>query len=178
MKKNRQAEIIRELLALYQRYDELEVKDAIEMLANGEAFRNFLYLASQNQHFRARAEGVKPASRIVGTRGRRPTSRDAFRQFIDKLKLDEGEQARDIARFIVAIEQRQILSTNISLLKFARSLDVYVTSKKVDRSAIAKKIGTALLNQSPAERARIYDAANRHGGPSSLQAWSDIIVKK
>jgi hypothetical protein len=63
-----------------------------------------------------------------------------------------------------------------ALREFAASLNIKASNIKLDRWSVARRIGEALVKQSDEDISRLVEQLG--GENSSLQAWSDVIVKK
>jgi len=178
MTSQRRAAIIRDVLALYRRYDEREIRDAIEAIERGEALRDTLKLAILGQHIYAAASGTRAERQRTPQRSSHARARDNFREMLSRLNESEEKDQRRIAEFLTGIETHQVLQTGALLRDFARGLGITVSDSKVERLAVAKRIGEELLKQPPHEQTRFLEMGRQlGGGKSSLQEWSDIIVK-
>lgn len=66
-----------------------------------------------------------------------------------------------------------------ALREFAASLNIKASNTKLDRWSVARRIGEALAKRSDEDISRLVELTEHLGGEnSSLQAWSDVIVKK
>lgn len=177
MTRKRHLAIIRDLLALYQKYNEREISDAIEAIRHGDAFHDLLTLATLSRDLASKFPDTKlgPAK----PRAKSRNSKDRFNTLVETLERRSGEDNEPIIALIKAIATRQVLQSVGSLREFAELLNVNVPNTKMDRFTVAKKIGETLLDRSPTEREEFFDRAMRFGGErSSLHEWSEIIVKK
>ena len=177
MTTQRRTSIIRDLLALYRRYDEREIKDAIEAIERGEALQDTLRLAALGHRLHARPR-VSIAARQEPRQSSRARSRDSFNELVSRLLATGDEDDRRVAHFLTAIEQHHVLPTGASLRDFSRALGITISDSKLDRLVIAKRVGDELLRHSKQERSEFLEMARQiGGGTSSLQEWSNIIVK-
>lgn len=177
MRKNRRQEIIYDILALYQKYGEQEIKFAIEAIRNGEALDSLLTLATVSKDLAARVPETKTTPTKSKTKARSP--KDRFYALIETLENSQGEHTEQIIMLIKAITTRQLLHSVASLREFSNLLDIIIPDTRVDRYVVAKKIGEALLSRSIADQEHFFKTATQlGGGTSSLDEWSSIIVKK
>lgn len=170
--------MIRDILALYQKYDEREISDAIEALRRGDALNDLLTLVELGRDLASKIR--EPSSNLRAARAKsRRNSRDDFNEYVEGLEAEDNNKGRQIASFIKRIARRQVMQSGAALREFAETLGVGISDSKMDRLAAARKIGEALLKRSPAECDDFIKMAEQvGGGQSSLQEWSDIIVKK
>lgn len=177
MTSKRHLAVIRDLLALYQKYDEREISDAIETIRRGEALKDLVTLATMTGEFASKIPGTKRRPARSSARSR--NSKDRFNALVKTLEGRSGEHNDQIIVLIKAIASRQVLQSAGSLREFSKLLHVGVSNTRVDRFTVAKKIGEALLDRSPLECDEFFKIAMQlGGGRSSLHEWSDIIVKK
>lgn len=177
MNRKKHMAIIYDLLALYQKYNEREVRDAIEAIQRGDALEEFLQLSKMSGRFASvHSETKKPSGRS-GKRAK--NSRDRLNEFIQYVEGRDNENSTKVTALIKAIDNRQVLHNSRALREFAGLLDVTVPMSKLDRPTVAKKIGEALLILPVAECERLCEVAMNLGqSVSSLREWSEIIVKK
>jgi len=83
-----------------------------------------------------------------------------------------------IADFVEDISNKQVLPATTQLGAFGQALGVPISSKKIDRSVMAKRIADALerANQSDI-RSLIDQGRAMNTNHSSLQSWANVIVK-
>ena len=176
MTKKRHLAIIRDLITLYQKYNEREISDAIGSIQRGEALKDLLTIATLSRDIAAKVPNTKRGP--ARSRKKARSSRDRFNTFVETLEDKSGEHNDQIVAFIKAIAERQVLQTSGALRDFAKYIDINVSTSKVDRLTVAINIGEALLGHSPEERSKILEMAMQMGrGVSSLNEWSEIIVK-
>jgi hypothetical protein len=174
MNKERRAAIIHDLLALYERYEVAEIKDAIAAIERGDLFRDVVSLVKSAESIRCETERQR-----VYTATRRRTPKERFSAFVQDLERDDSDSDRQVAQFVRGVGSRNILRNAGSLREFAGALGIGNTGAKLDRFVLARRIGEELLKRSHQKRGELIEMAGQLGGEeSSLREWSRIIVKK
>lgn len=171
MKSKRQTSLIRDLLAIFQKYNEEEITEGIAALRNGDALDGLFRLIE------AGTVAFPNARPHRDLRSRQRTNpREQFQNYVEKIA---GEQdSADVVEFLEAIARRQALRNTAALREFARLLRMELSGGKLDRHLVAKKIGEALLQHSSVDRRNLIEIASHWDGQhSSLGEWSNLIVK-
>ncbi len=168
--------LVRELLGLYAKYGPAEFSHALEALRTGAA-TDLLFSAVEQ----VAKVGLPPSSSSDGTlRGAKKASpRDRFDDFQFHLAMDRKNHAHgELHGFLEQIAERKVLGNPRTLREFAAFLDI-PTGVKIERYAIARKIGEQLLPQSETSlREKVQIAHEMSVEQSTLQSWADIIVKR
>jgi hypothetical protein len=170
----RRRSVIKDLLALYQRYSSEEIEQAALSLKNGEALGEFADLTIQLTKQAARTDAP---SRIANRK--KKTRREYLDDLISDLEARSDQDAGDLIEFLKSASRGMVLNDVRSLREFVARLDIIEDGTKLDRFASLKRIGEALLAKPIPERAELIELAKHlEKRPSSLQGWSDLIVKK
>jgi hypothetical protein len=173
--KNRRS-VIKDLLALYQRYSAEEIEQAVDSLKSGEALREFTDLTLDVIRRTERASANRPPRAISS---KKKSRRDYFEELIAEIESKSDPTLTDLVELLKSASKGVVLNDGRSLRQLGARLNIPEGGKKTDRFASLKQIGEALLAKPPEERADLVELARRlESRPSSLQGWSDLIVKK
>ncbi|WP_155006398.1 hypothetical protein [Sphingomonas hengshuiensis] len=176
----------RELIALSERYSDREFDRASELLMSGELFANAMGAART-----ARILAGKGAAQKAGPRrlppppasNQPPKARNASEPLphleIDDLLGDlEGEEREALSSFAMRFQSREILESGSSARMFAQQMGVQLSKSIPARQTLLRTLLRHLLDVPRDSRANLLREADRSGnGESSLQRWSDLIVK-
>lgn len=175
MTKSRSIAILAELLAVVRKYERSEVVAAIQALENPEWRSEIIKTLSALSELQ---NATKNRNQPKQGKGSKRSSRDYFNDFVIHLRGKENLRREQIEKFIESIATRKLLQNAGALRDFAAFLNVK-TDAKLDRWVVARRIGEVLADQSTEEVDRLLGSTEQFGGESSsLQAWSDVIVKK
>jgi len=174
--------LARELIALSERYSERDFDRASELLLSGELFSKAVGTARDTR------AAVNSAKRKSKTKDRLPQSganpanaADSHVQLdLDDLLRGFDESGREeLVSFAKRFQSREVLENGTSVRVFAEQLGIQLPKKLPARPALLKSVLRELRCLSQEERSRFLTAADRIGnGESSLQRWSDLIVKR
>jgi hypothetical protein len=171
-----QRSVIKDLLALYQRYGVEEIEQAIQSLKSGDALREFTDLTLDVVKRAERASANRPPRAVSSNKKSR---RDYFSELITEIESKSDPTLNDLIELLKSASRGAVLNDSRSLRQFCARLNIPEGGKKMDRFAILKQIGEVLLAKPLEERADLIELAKRlESRPSSLQGWSDLIVKK
>ncbi len=167
---------MRELLGLYSKYGMSEFQRAIQVLESGEYRDIFLRALRVTETAGASTNtSARTESTIHSKRKKQP--KEYLAEFISELSERGTDDSRRIASFVTEIAERRLLSNAAVLRDYSRRMGLSVDGK-MDRATVARKIGETILSQSSEVRNNNIQLAARMGSQeSTLQAWSDIIVK-
>lgn len=171
--KRRSDQLISELLSLCVKYSASDFQQAIGSIESGEATFLLLRLA------RSAAEATNNVSTQRKKRGRpsaKLTPKEQLKAYIASLRVTPDDNDRLLADFLTAISERTLLKNAAILRNYAAHLGVAIGTK-LDRSLIARRVGEKLLENPSSLKKQIALASELGGASSSLQAWSDVIVK-
>ncbi len=172
----RTEKLVRELLALYGKYGQAEFDRAIEEIRSGSTTLAFAHSVEQaTRSFEDR--GI----RSVAPKRKAPTAsaRERFEDYQYRLMTAGTRQTPELPNLLQGIVDRTILPNPRALRDFAAMLDIPLTSNKIDRYSLARKIGDALLALPDEEATSRIKLAREIGAePSSLQSWANIIVRR
>ncbi len=179
--------LARELIALSERYSDRDFDRASELLMSGDFFASALGAARTARSLAGRGAAQKVARqhrlplRPATNQPAKPRSAsDPLTQFeIDDLLDDlEGEERNDLSSFATRFQSREILESGSSARIFAQQMGVQLPRSIPTRAALLKTLLKRLLDVPREARANLLREASRIGnGESSLQRWSDLIVK-
>ncbi|MBV9881795.1 MAG: hypothetical protein JO276_02170 [Sphingomonadaceae bacterium] len=179
--------LARELIALSERYSDRDFDRASELLMSGALFSSTIGAARA-----ARSSATTGAMKKVVSQRRLPlrpaTQRpDKSRSASDpltQLELDdlfgdlEWEERNDLSSFAMRFQRREILESGPSARIFAQQMGVQLPKSIPARPALLKTLLKRLLDVPREARANLLREADRiDNGESSLQRWSDLIVK-
>lgn len=179
--------LARELIALSERYSDRDFDRASELLMSGSLFATTVGAARV-----ARGAATKGAARKVtgqprlplSPTGSQPDKPQSAADSIPPLDIDsllgdlEGEERSALRSFAIRFQNREVLESGPSARIFAQQMGVQLPKALPARSALLKTLLGSLLDANPEARASLLREANRIGtGVSSLQRWSDLIVK-
>jgi hypothetical protein len=169
--------LVREMLNLYSKYGRSEFEKAIRMLESGESIGMLLRLMRTAEVTAASANSISGTARRSVTK-KKKSSREGLAEFLSDLSNRRTDDPDALAQFVSDIAERKLLPSAALLREYYRRLG-FSTDSKMDRAVLAKKIGQMLLDQSPEVRRNHMEVAVKMGTEkSSLQAWSDVIVKQ
>ena len=176
MSQSRADQLVREIFGLYSKYGYSEFERAIKMLESGASVEILLRIMRVAKSAAGSlAHGDNAARR--STKNRKKSPRERLAEFISDLPSRAGDQSDVVARFVSDIAERKLLQNAAMLREYSRRLGLPVDAK-MDRAIVARKIGDALLIQSQTMRKDSIELAAKLGTEkSSLQEWSDVIVK-
>lgn len=179
--------LARELIALSERYSDRDFDRASELLMSGDLFAHAISATRT-----ARSMGGKRATQKAASQRRlplRPTSNQPTKPRnvsdpLTRLEIDdllgnlEGEEREDLRSFAMRFQSREILESGSSARMFAQQMGVQLPKSIPARPTLLKTLIKRLLDVPREARANLLREATRIGnGESSLQRWSDLIVK-
>jgi hypothetical protein len=165
---------MRELFNLYSRYGAAEFERAVEALESG-SYTNVLLRTLRATEMAGAS--VNTRSAMGGPTKKKKQPKEYLAEFVSELSKSRTDESDRIADFVRGIAERRILQNAAVLREYARRLGLPVDGK-MDRPTVARKIGEVILSQSSDARRNNVELASKMGAQgSSLQAWSDIIVK-
>jgi hypothetical protein len=168
--------IIKDLLALYQKYSAEEIEEAVRSLRSGDALREFSDLTLDIIKRTRLASADRPPRAISS---KKKSRRDYFAELITEIESKSDPALTDLVELLKSASRGTVLNDGRSLRQFCARLNIPEGGKKADRFASLRQITEALLAKPPGERADLIELAKRlESKPSSLQGWSDLIVKK
>jgi len=174
-----------ELIGLSERYSPKDFERASELLQSGQLF----------QHATAAALDAKKAASFSRTRSGAPKGRRQRKISLDApvsederlpiqmeinglLESAEGPDRERLIAFAARFQNRDILRTSLSARGFAEQIGVDLPLKTPSRGMLLKLILEALRTLPQEPRDKWLMEADRSGSSeSSLQRWSDLIVK-
>jgi len=163
-------------LALYQRYGAEEIEQAVESLKNGDALQEFNDLALDVVKRAERVSANRPPRAIAS---KKKSRRDYLSELIADIESKSDPTLMGLVELLKDASRGMVLSDGRSLRQLRARLNMPEAVKKADRFASLREIGEALITRPTEERADLIELARRlEGRPSSLQGWSDLIVKK
>jgi len=177
--KSRAQQLVDELLSLYIKYGRDEFIKAIrelrrenikETIAAAEALATSVPIAN-----------VTPATAAHKNRDRRSpvkqTSQEMLLRYMSFLEASGDEIKKSVAILLKKIMTRDVLPSTSSLKGCLENIGI-PSVDKLDRYRSAKKIGDYLISLPQDEaKARISNIEQMKSTQSSLQGWTDIIVK-
>ena len=179
MKNNTEAELIRELLGLYAKYGRDKFRRAIAAVKSGHATKDIIALAvlTENAISSQGKETLGKETPPEPEFARKSTSRmERLAPFLSELRAGDPGMV-EIAEFVEDIAKGLIVTQGAALSNFARTIGIEVSRSKIDRVAVAQRIGHFLVRSTEIERRDIISTWRRPTTKSSLQGWTDIIVK-
>jgi hypothetical protein len=176
MRGNRHIGLLAELLSVLRKYERSEVIEAIEALQSPEWRSEIIKTLDTLVELKSAS---KNRNRSQVSKATKRSSRDYFQEFVSRLHADQASRGNEIAKLIENIASRKVLQNGVALRKFAASLKSEISDTKLDRWSVARRIGEALDQRPDEDIGRLTELMEQFGGEnSSLQAWSDVIVKK
>jgi hypothetical protein len=154
------------------KYSASDFQQAIASIESGEATFPLLKLA------RVVAQSTERSSIPKKPKGTsaRLTPKQQLQAYIGSLRGMPDNNSRLLAEFLTAISERTLLKNAATLRNYATHLGVAIGTKP-DRSLIARRIGERLRENPAVLEEKIALGSKLGGTGSSLQAWSDVIVK-
>jgi hypothetical protein len=172
MNDSRADKLVRELMALYAKYGAAEFEAAIRSLEAGGPTALIARLASVAGRRRSEPRVSGPRS----SSSKRLKQRQLLDTFVAELESSADGEQQMLAGFVNDIAQRRLLRSPASLREYATSLGI--SERDGDRYKIAIQIGELLAHEAPETRkSHMLLAAQLKNERSSLQQWSDLIVK-
>lgn len=162
--------LARELIALRLKFSDRDFQEAISLLSSG----SFLELPIE-----AAREATKgPQSRANSKARSRQQDRSLGVELaIERLK-DRAAGDETLQSFVRQFLNREILRSGPAVRAFAETLGLQLSRKLPSRIATAETLVKQLLKLPTSDRAPfVQQAGELDGGESSLQLWSDVIVK-
>jgi hypothetical protein len=177
---SRRDSLIRELLALYVRYGPDTFEDVVGAMRRGAV--SSVVTSAMSEVLRAgrsRGTDVPTVNRRGAERRTRPTATQTTQNYVLELIRSDRENGKPIAEFVDDIARRAVLTSPHALRRYSEAIGVPISSKNPDRNSIARKIGDLLLTLPTHEaQDRIRLGRQMPDENSTLQAWTDIIVKR
>lgn len=182
----RAEKLARELIALSEQYTCKDFERASELLLSGELFRQTVTAAQIARNI------VGVAAERKGTTQPRLPLRDAARsrpkrQAMTQLTTDEAKKLLNVfeeheratvSLFMDQFLKRNILASGSAIRTFAAQIGCHVPSKLPPRLNLLRTLLRQLADVPVESRAALFNEAVRiETGESSLQRWSDLIVK-
>jgi hypothetical protein len=175
-KSNREEELVRQLLALFQSYSDSEVLAALELIRTGDPFDAFTNLGRELGNIRPRAPTSHRAPRKKSAT--KPSARDRLNRQIDELRLSGRPPLRDLADVLQAAREGQILKSSSAVLQLLNQLGIE-PSRTADRFSLLKLLGETVAGLTPDRQLQVTEAARQSGeNTSSLERWTNIIVRR
>jgi len=169
----RSQQLVRELLNLCTKYSSADFQQAIRQIESGEA-THLLVRLSRGMASASNRDATQRAKQASPSRKRSPKEQlDAYTR---DLREKGDETSLLLAEFLTAISERVVLKNAATLRHYAAHLGLS-SGTKLDRSLIARQIGDKLRELPASIPKEIALASELSGSTSSLQAWSDLIVK-
>ena len=169
---NRHIGLLAELLSVLRKYERSEVQALQNQKWRSEIIKTLDAMVElQNV--------TKRRNRSQLSKTTKRNSREYFQAFVSHLREHEDSRSGQIAKLIERITTRKVLQNSGALREFAASLNIKASDTKLDRWSVARRIGEALTHRTDEDISRLVELTEHFGGEkSSLQAWSDVIVKK
>jgi hypothetical protein len=174
-----------ELVALTERYSPKDFEKATELLLSGQLFAQTTEAAlSARQALAASTRKDSKAKDSGNPKRNKGTQIKAERLEPTQLELDEilrevAEPERErLDAFALRFLNRDILRTGLSARAFAEQVGIDLPLKLPSRASLLKLLLQELSRLPKDSRDNWLAEAERSGsGESSLQRWSDLIVK-
>lgn len=162
--------LARELIALRLRFSDRDFEGAMSILSSGQ----LLELPLEGARRVKSLSRPKPNAKVRPTgQGRSEGAELAVQRLYEKVAGDETLEG-----FVRQFLDRQTLRTGSAIRAFAETLDLQLPRKLPSRIAILEHLVRQLLRLSHSERPPFVRQADElENGESSLQLWSDLIVK-
>ena len=173
--KNREATLIKELLALYVKYGADTFEAAVREIRTGETAR-LIADAADDLHRAVQRTGIRAA-------GRRPlklkkTKRDLASERIADMKNTHRSVDIVVAEFAERILNHEILPTSAALREYMAFIGVPMSGRHLDRYDALVSITDHLRNLPELQAKQSIESIRDFNDPvSPLQRWADIIVK-
>lgn len=174
--------LARELIALHGRYSARDFDAAAQLLSSGRLFEGVVIAAEAARPVPvAREIGDKVQKRrLVKVAG--GPSHDAAEEPAEILAGLPGLEAADreeLLAFAYRFADRKVLGQAGAIRSFAQGIGLSLPGKLPSRRTLLATFMQQLSRVPPAARARLLATANApRGTESSLQGWSDLIVKR
>lgn len=179
--------LARELIALTERYSDGDFDRASDLLSSGSLFASTIEATRTARSFGRRTAAKKPADqhrlplRPASNPSAKPrkASEPLTRMEIDDLLGEiETKEKDDLSSFAMSFQSRDILENGSSVRMFAQQMGVQLPKTIPARPVLLKRFLKRLLDMPREARQNLLKEAARIGnGESSLQRWSDLIVK-
>lgn len=159
-----------ELAALFAKYGQRDIDDALYLVASGELFTTPLALARQvAQKSRGAIKGASASkARVSAQRSR-------------QMSLDHVLNEPEVEEFVMAVIQGTRLAGPAQIRSFAELIGCDLPQKAAPRAAMARRLGKRLSEMEPGARAEALKVSEVLGDTSeqssTLRAWSNLIVK-
>jgi hypothetical protein len=167
--------LARELIALSQRYSEHDFVLAGDLLLTGRLFTHAVKTART-----ARGAAMDTAAKVHRASADRSTKADASQQLDLENLLDDADEAerRELVSFATRFQNREILESGSSARVFARQIGLDLPKTIPERAVLTRALVRRLREIPRDVRSSLILETDRIGtGESSLQRWSDLIVK-
>lgn len=172
-------DLIRELLSLYIRYGARNFEAALSELKSGHITDRIFDVSSELRKV-AKMRGTRTKLTAAARETRANISmRERLESYADRLKTSGDERAAHVAIFALDISGRRALITPRNLRDYMLMLGMPITEKKLDRHDAARKIAEHLMEIPASDTAaKISIGRDMNPASSTLQGWSNIIVKR
>lgn len=178
--KSRKQQLTDELLSLYIKYGRAAFLNAVRELREGNITET---ISAGADALSATAvptrKSSSPAYKFYSrARSTKLSSKDMLLRYISVLESSRDEIKVRVASLLKRILVKEILASASSLKGYLESIGVATREQKLDRYRAAKKIAD-YLSDLPRDRAKetIEAIEQMKNTQSSLQQWTDIIVK-
>ena len=175
MKSKKNDRIVRDLLGVFVKYESSDISDALDAIKHAEVLNDFVALASTlNREFPRQVSKRRVSASPVSSGAR---SKERLSRMISELNLSH-QADHEVADLLSEIIDGKLLASVRSLRSFSEAIGMPPLGAKAAKYDIVRKIGERLLELPPVARSEIRQLAREmSNGTSSLQQWSDIIVK-
>lgn len=170
MSEKRSDKLLRELMALYAKYGASEFQAALTSLESG-AVTDVLRRAILSR----KSVGAKGSLKKEAETG---VSNKRLQELVKNLREKGDEKSRNIEIFLDFLATKERFPTNASLRVAAEAIKLKLPIK-IDRAGALLLIAEKLEDLSATEVRKLIDyARSDFRSSSSLQAWSDVILKR
>jgi hypothetical protein len=174
--RNRDVQLVRELLSLYVKYGPEAFEAAVRELREGNVTQAIADAAENLQATAQRANfGRAPSS---GTRSSKKSKHELLGERISRLRQSGLPSDAQIADLLEKILNREVLNSPNSLREYMSLIGVPATARLTDRYDSVRIIMEYLQGLPDQQKHdRIHAVDQFKNRESSLQRWADIIVK-
>jgi hypothetical protein len=164
--------LARELISLRLKYSDRDFQEATELLHNGQFFQSALVASNRAGDELARARRGES-----GTSPHGMERSEGAEEAISALRRRVREQ-ESLRIFVEGFLDRKLLKNSSAIRSFSDTIGLSLPKKLPSRIALAQRLVNRLEDLAPERRERaLAQASTFDRDGSSLQQWSDVIVK-
>jgi hypothetical protein len=162
--------LARDLIALRAKYSDRDFDTALGIISSGELFGPLLEIARRTE-----GKVPHPAKRRRKAVSPRPPNPELEAAAV----FERARGQQDTEAFLRRFLERRVLGNGAAIRAFGEILGLRFPNKLPGRLRLADSFAQTLANMSYQQRQSVLEQAGRlNERESSLQQWSDVIVKR